>query len=323
LEDYKKVEQYMEPEISVIIPTYNAGLYIKQCIESVLKQKSSNIEIIVVDDCSTDHTRDIVMQFDSKIVNYICLDENFGGPSKPRNIGVTIAKGQFLIMLDADDLLINNSIDRRVDILKSDENLAFVFCDGIRFSGDTADYDHTFHSKYPHLHKILFEIGKKSPVKIPSLKAYRGLAKGDFILPSGLAVRKSVYEEVGRYDESVTNGQDLDMSLRIVDKFPVAYLDIIGFKQRVHNESISAQGHKLIEHKMTLLKKNLSRSSDIEANNSFKNKIAENYISLGYFYKKNKNYKLSITSYSNSLSYTLSLTALRGLFACSILKWFS
>jgi len=138
-----------------------------------------------------------------------------------------------------------------------------------------------------------------------------------------LAIRKSVYEEVGDYDESVTNGQDLDMSLRIVDKFPIAYLDIIGFKQRVHNESISAQGHKLIKHKMTLLKKNLSRSSDIEADCAFKNKIAENYISLGYFYKKNRNYKLSKTYYSHSLSYTLSLTALRGLLISSILKLFS
>jgi len=302
----------MKPEVSVVIPAFNAGMYIKQCIESVLDQKYPSIEIIIVDDCSTDDTRDIVMQFDTGIVNYICLEVNFGGPSKPRNIGVKYAKGQYLVMLDADDVLTNNSIERRIEILRKNEKVGFVFCDGLRFSEKNGDYDETFLSQHSHFKKLIKKRLQLESIVIDSQSAYKTLAKGDFILPSGLMVRKSVYDNVGWYDETVTNGQDLDMSLRIANKYPVAYLDIIGFRQRVHNESISAQGHKLLRNKILLLKKNLARSDDFNSKLSFKRKIAENYLSLGYYYKTVNNHQLSKEYYFNSLRYIYSIKAIRG-----------
>ncbi|MFT5296789.1 MAG: glycosyltransferase involved in cell wall biosynthesis [Colwellia sp.] len=310
-------------EISVVIPAYNAGRYIEECINSVLAQKCSDLEVIVVDDCSTDNTRKIVSQFDANIVKYICLDKNFGGPSKPRNVGVKAAIGQYIVMLDADDVLTGNSIQQRIEILKADQEIACVFSDGKRFDETNGDHSGTFLSQHSYFIALFEKYNQSIWVKFTSKDAFRTLAKGDFILPSGLIVRKSVYDKIGLYDESVTNSQDLDMSLRIAKTYPIAYLDITSFKQRVHASSISAQGYKLLENKIILLNKNLIRSDDIVANSAFKCKISENYISLAYYYRMAKNYKLAREYYSKSLRYTRSLKAIKGWFISSFAVYFN
>ena len=303
----------MTPEISVVIPAYNAGKYIAECIASVLEQQCLNIEVIVVDDCSTDNTRDVVAQFDASIVKYLCLDNNFGGPSKPRNTGIKQAKGKYLVMLDADDILVNNSISKRVEILKNNNAIAFVFCDGLRFSEIGGDYTNSFLSQHSHFQTLIKESEQKQMVVLDSQRTYRTLAKGDFILPSGMVVRKSTYDHVGIYDESVTNGQDLDMSLRIISQFPIVYLGMLGFKQRVHEDSISTKGHKLIENKIFLLKKNLNRSNDKLANIEFNRKISENFASLGYHYRSLCNLSQAKHYYYESLKFKFSAVALRGI----------
>jgi len=312
----------MIPEISVVIPTYNAGTYIEECIVSVLEQKCPNIEIIVVDDCSTDNTREIVTKFDANIVKYICLEQNFGGPSKPRNVGVKAALGQFIVMLDADDLLTTGSIQNRIEVLKADNEIACVFSDGKRFDETNGEYPGTFLSQHSYFIDLVKQYKKASWVKFKSKDAYRTLARGDFILPSGLIILRSVFDVIGWYDESITNGQDVDMSLRIAKEYPVGFLDIIGFKQRVHENSISAQGHKLIKNKIILLKNNLERSDDAIASAAFKRKISENFISLAFYYRQQKNHELSKECYSNSLKYTLSFNAIRGLIISSLLSLF-
>ena len=309
-------------EVSVVIPTYNAGKYIADCINSVLEQDYPSIEVIVVDDCSTDNTRDILSKYDSTIVRYICLESNFGGPAKPRNVGVMAALGQYIVMLDADDLLINDSIEQRINILKADKELACVFCDGKRFSQRGNEHLGTFLSQHKYFNELIKNYTYNTSIKFSMLDAYRTLAKGDYILPSGLLVRRNVFDSVGWYDESITNGQDADMSLRITMSYPIAFLNIIGFKQRVHDSSISAQGYKLINNKIILLKKNLARNTDSIANDAFKQKIAENYLSLAYHYRTSKEYKLASKNYANSLAYSMSLKAMRGWLISMFLAFF-
>ena len=92
--------------ITVITPAYNAELYIGATIESVLAQTYDNWEMIVIDDCSTDATRDIVQGFAvrDKRIRLIALEANNGAPAIPRNIGVENAKGAWIALLDADDI---------------------------------------------------------------------------------------------------------------------------------------------------------------------------------------------------------------------------
>lgn len=115
-----------QPLVTVIIPLYNAEMYISETIESVISQTYQNWEMIVVDDCSTDNSREIVKKYEIKDnrIKLIESETNFGGPAKPRNIGIDNAKGEYVAFLDADDvwyvnklsLQIKYMIDRDLDI---------------------------------------------------------------------------------------------------------------------------------------------------------------------------------------------------------------
>ncbi len=95
------------PLVSVIIPAYNAGKYIESAVESVLRQSYTNIELIVVNDGSTDNTLDVLSHFsDIKI-----LSTSNKGVSHARNVGIDTSKGEYISFLDADDELEINAIE--------------------------------------------------------------------------------------------------------------------------------------------------------------------------------------------------------------------
>ena len=94
----------MNPKISVIIPVYNVEKYLAECIESILNQTFNDIEILIIDDCSTDNSYKIMEEYakkDSRIVLY--HNENNVGVSKTRNIGLDNAKGEYIAFVDSDD----------------------------------------------------------------------------------------------------------------------------------------------------------------------------------------------------------------------------
>lgn len=102
-------------KISIIMPIYNVGLALKTAINSIINQTMDfeNIEVILVDDCSTDNSKSIMKEFASKYDNIKCifLDENSGSPSKPRNVGMDNASAPYLMFLDSDDELVNDSCE--------------------------------------------------------------------------------------------------------------------------------------------------------------------------------------------------------------------
>ena len=93
-----------EIKISVIMPIYNAGEYLKRAISDVLKQTLSDIELILVDDGSTDNSPKIISRFQKKDDRIIAIRENNAGPSVARNKGLELASGKYIIFLDADDM---------------------------------------------------------------------------------------------------------------------------------------------------------------------------------------------------------------------------
>lgn len=114
-------------KISVVMPCYNAETFVGLTIESVIKQSFENWELIIVDDCSTDRTRDVVnsyMESDSRIL-MITLRRNTGAPAKPRNIGIRASKGSMIALLDADDIWHPKKLDYQLRIM---QKLCVDFC---------------------------------------------------------------------------------------------------------------------------------------------------------------------------------------------------
>lgn len=213
----------MKPLFSVVIPTYNRAIKLKRAIESVLDQSYDNFEILVMDDGSTDDTSTVVASYDDSRITYI-WDKNFGGPSRPRNRGVAIAKGEWVCFLDADDWWAKDKLQVCFDAIT--EQVDFIY----------HDLEIVTDSPKPFRRKIMKCRQVKTPVLIDLL------LKGNTILNSSVVVRRSLLNKIGGIDESreMIAAEDYNTWLRIArltDQFK--YLPRTLGYYLIHSEGIS------------------------------------------------------------------------------------
>lgn len=109
------------PLVSVIVPTYNFGKYIGKCVDSILNQSYDNIEIIIVNDGSTDDTKNILEELKKDNSNIIIINKVNEGVSVARNIGLDCASGEYVIFVDGDDYLSQDSVEYMVDLINNSE----------------------------------------------------------------------------------------------------------------------------------------------------------------------------------------------------------
>lgn len=104
----------MNPQLSIIVPVYNAKNYLSQCIESILKQKYTNFELIIINDGSTDDSEEICKPYIEKDKRIIYKKINNQGASTARNVGINLAKGEYIWFIDADDWIDSNFMSKEV-----------------------------------------------------------------------------------------------------------------------------------------------------------------------------------------------------------------
>lgn len=183
--------------VSIIIPTYNAKKYVEKCISSILKNKYSNYEIIVVDNGSTDSTVDFLEEkytlFTDKI-GFVSLDKNYG-PAKARNEGVKIAQGKYLGFLDSDTEVEKNWINEALNYFRKDKKIGALQCKLLLIK-DKKSYDYAG--------EYLGNLGFLVPVAV-----YGEIDHGQYdscgkILAAksaGMFIRKDVFDKIGGFDE--------------------------------------------------------------------------------------------------------------------------
>lgn len=121
------MNSYINDFVSVIIPVYNSAKYIGKTLESVLYQTYKKIEIILIDDCSTDNSRQIIEQYRNMYDNIIYkLQERNGGAAVARNTALEIAKGRYIAFLDSDDIWYPEKIEKQINLMKR-KNAAICF----------------------------------------------------------------------------------------------------------------------------------------------------------------------------------------------------
>ena len=107
-----------EPLVSIIIPMYNAQKFIRETLDSLLQQQYKNIEVIVVDNASTDNSIEIIKSYKEKLkIEVIKCSHNSGGPAKPRNIGIDNSSGEYISFLGADDLWEPSKLIEQINIM--------------------------------------------------------------------------------------------------------------------------------------------------------------------------------------------------------------
>ncbi|MFO7446248.1 MAG: glycosyltransferase [Ignavibacteriaceae bacterium] len=213
-----------EPFISVCIPTYNRAVFLKQAIDSALKQKG-NFEIVVVDDGSTDNTGEIVKNFASSKINYI-KKTNEGRPAA-RNMCVNEAKGDYLLWLDDDDLLADGLIESYSQVIKNDPSVDVVYGDPQSFDSDTGDDLQHFEPE---------DYTEKSSGLLSNIIQGKGITFG------GSLIRKKLINEAGGFDNEFVRAQDNELWTRLAYKAKFHKLHRIIYYYRKHENNISMSG---------------------------------------------------------------------------------
>ena len=186
------------PSVSVIIPVYNYARFVAAAIESVKQQDYPHIEIIVIDDGSTDDTAQIL----SKISDITYVRQENLGLSAARNHGIRLARGKYLQFLDADDLLGVTSIRKRVDFLEQNPDKSAVICRSAYFS------DRAYSERFAVLHK---EWRQPDPSHVDVALCYFNIAP-----PHAFLIRKSIVDAASlRFDPRLRACEDYDFWVRL------------------------------------------------------------------------------------------------------------
>lgn len=215
------------PQVSVVIPTYNRISFLRRAIESVLAQTYKDYEIVVVDDGSTDKTKDIVKKYGKK-VRYIYQKNR--GPSVARNIGIKKAKGKYIAFLDSDDRFLSNKLTMQIDYIKKHPNCKFLY---------TWYFNVNAKGKRKRLRK------PKSCKKREQLQ-YLLYDKTFSIRTSTVLIQKECFKKAGYFNKKYWYSQDWDMWLRLSNYYTAHCLQRPLSEYRIHGDNRS--GHKIERH---------------------------------------------------------------------------
>jgi glycosyltransferase involved in cell wall biosynthesis len=272
------------PRISVVIPSYNAAQYLPAAIESVLGQDYKNLEIVVVDDGSSDQTPSIVARY-GKFVEYIRLENNGGGPARPRNIGIRAASGDYIALFDSDDLMLPGKLTEEAEFLTEFKDVPLVFTNFRNFSReDEADLP-DFLSDHPD-----FQVMPKIPLKknwyrLTSSLAYETLIPDTYIGTSSVMFRKRLVEEVGYFDESVSNSDDVEFFFRVARRFDLGYINQVFHRRRIHAKNISSRP-KALEAKLRVYSRQQAIPKSAKAERDLGVFLSKVLFSMGYLERR-------------------------------------
>ncbi|MCK8516786.1 glycosyltransferase family 2 protein [Methylonatrum kenyense] len=213
--------------VSIIIPAYNRGKYIRQCVQSALWQTYHPVEVIVVDDGSTDETRAILdeMATDPRLIVLEHPGRQNRGQSASLNLGIQHAKGDYINILDSDDYLEPEKLAVEVPFLASHPEIGLVYSNGWRTNADGVPFE----SFYPEDHR------EPNDPNAVLLDCY-------LLLPGNALVRRTAYDAVGPFEEAFRAAQDHDMLIRLAERIRFAYIAKHLFYYRMHADSISGKG---------------------------------------------------------------------------------
>ncbi|MBM4260379.1 MAG: glycosyltransferase [Deltaproteobacteria bacterium] len=220
------------PKVSVVIATYNRANFLPKTIRSVLNQRFQDLETIVVDDGSTDNTTQVLEEFQGRICYFHQANR---GPSAARNLGVKNARAPWIAIQDSDDLCAPNHLEILYGYAQQHPDCGMVFANGSYLGGAE------------HNRETIIPTEKSRRLAARGVQLEDIFDKSIVRLQAAL-ISKSCYQAVGGHDESLRISMDLDLAFRLMNRYPVAYLDEVVFYYRKHGGNISGnQELRLLE----------------------------------------------------------------------------
>jgi glycosyltransferase involved in cell wall biosynthesis len=197
-----------DPLVSVVLPTFNRERTVGKAIESVLRQTYTRLELLVIDDASTDGTPELVRRLDDPRISYLRQENNSGG-SAARNAGLAAASGELVAFQDSDDEWLAHKLERQVDLLtRSPDSTGVIYCPYRRIYPDGRS-----------------EIHPADPSAAPRGEIHRRLLRGNFIGTPTILARRTCVDSVGGFDEALPRFQDWDWMIRVSKDWQVGVVE--------------------------------------------------------------------------------------------------
>ncbi|WP_109831610.1 glycosyltransferase [Reichenbachiella versicolor] len=242
-----------QPLVSIICLCYNQAQFVQRTLESVFNQEYSNLQVIVVDDCSSDNSQEIIKKVlqDKSDIPFLALNQNVGN-TKAFNKGLELAKGKYVIDLACDDILYSDKISKQVAFFENQSNQVGLIYSDVRF------VDESINELGWHFQGQSFRLPYSGEV-------YEKVIDTFFIPPQSVMIKREVFEELGGYDESLAY-EDFDLWVRASRHWYIAYqgevlMDVIKHEGSLSNKLYEPNDQQLHStYKICLKIKDLNRT---------------------------------------------------------------
>jgi len=215
------------PKVSFIVPCYKLAHLLAECVNSILAQTYGDFEILIMDDCSPDNTPEVARSFADPRVIHVRNEPNLGH-LRNYNKGIRMARGKYIWLISADDLLRRNYVlERYVELMEANPNVGYAFCAGCALD------DHT------ETGVIRSSMYRREDGVFPGRAFLLDLLKGNFILAASGMARKECYEKVSYFPEDMPYGGDWYLWCVYALHYDVAFFAEPMVNYRVHDLSMS------------------------------------------------------------------------------------
>ncbi|MCQ6265561.1 glycosyltransferase [Fictibacillus sp. WQ 8-8] len=277
--------------VSVVMPVYNGEAFLMESVDSVLNQTYKHFELIVVNDGSTDRTKDILSSLNDDRIKSIHLEKN-GGAANALNIGIKEAKGDWIAIQDADDISLPNKLEEQIRYICEHPDATAVGSLIECISG---------HAEVP-MRNLQIEATRNHLSSKEHIHAYRFYLNP--FCHGSVLFSKSIFNQIGGYDPQYKICYDYDLWLRMLELNPIHKIPIVLYQYRVHSGSISRKNQQTINEDWLVASKHLKKQlqerfkrapsfivfGKEEACEDFKQVSLMNRIDVsGYFYKDFEN----------------------------------
>ncbi len=269
-----------QPLVSVVIPVWNSADFLPATLDSILAQTWAEIEIIIVDDGSTDDIEAALVPYRGKI-RYIRQD-NWGGPSRPRNVAITAAQGKYISFFDSDDLMEPEKLSISLSVLEQNPQVDFIFSNFREIDEFDKVLNEDFLLPYTSFRRAI-EVPTGGGLNfIPGRQAFTELLQTNFVGTSSVVCKRDLFDKVGSFDEKMLNADDVDMWRRIAySGSGFAFVDKVLHSYRKRPGGVTARGSV---RRLPAVLASLNKQRDLDLTGAERKKLEERIhgLSLGY-----------------------------------------
>lgn len=220
----------MKDKISIIVPTYNRAQVIARSINSILTQTYENFELLILDDGSTDDTRNVIERFEDERIRYIRLKDN-SGASHARNVGIQMATCEYIAFQDSDDVWLPEKLEKQMQkMVHASEKVGLVYCrmNGKGRNGEKVVCPERWIDKEKLEGNILFLLLRENVIGTPTM-----------------LFRKKCLEQAGGFNESLKCIEDWELVLRIAEFWEIEFVEdiLVEVYQSEHSVSENINGY--------------------------------------------------------------------------------